>query len=587
MDFVKQSVNSCGRRNTFQVRFWLRMVSKKLCCGSPFNNFRHRLGVTAKDDNEVDIDKVVKSVMVFDENAVAKYAKVSAEQDASTNAKVPEEYAAPENDNVPDKFEVTANALQILPEYVQALDIDKAIQIVEAYPDGEALRRQAESQLGGSEWSNFDRRALQALALCGVLLLLRGQVKSGLLLLIAVALVSKRSNAGSRTEKEPLGQQEQGRTEGTRATGQQDLNKTPIKSQKDDGANPKKAEEAHPPTREQDQGHPIRLSGLGGGVDVLGCQSTDRARPSASDGVMTSMPPIGGRQVQSVHVDRLKGEQSLHVSDGRATEQAPEEMPTIKAVRLRQAAPGETPRKPTRDLTVEEVDEVLQRVARNRLFQTPPRVRDGWHQMEVVELFGKRYQDVVENGRKPKVVVKEVLHYAANGEGNDGPSDGPEGERPERPKATPRQIEHLDPNSGFVRNEDAQGNRGACAGRPASKAMPRLSGGSGPAGASMAATATASSTSGTSSTLGTSTTPATVADQSAIVEVTEKGEGKGLAKGLGRWYNVQEVPHGPMMRRWIPHHQEGSESSHAMQEDPDEEVPSTLSSGRKHFNTWN
>eukprot|EP00435_Cladocopium_sp_Y103_P075821 s366_g66.t1 len=103
---------------------------------------------------------------------------------------------------------------------------------------------------------------------------------------------------------------------------------------------------------------------------------------------------------------------------------------------------------------------------------------------------------VIENGRKPKVVVKEVLHYAANGEGNDGPSDEPEGERPERsrspvatganesllddlanydpealrlqcgissltarPKATPRQIEHLDPNSGYVRNEDAQGNR--------------------------------------------------------------------------------------------------------------------------------
>eukprot|EP00435_Cladocopium_sp_Y103_P075813 s366_g65.t1 len=106
--------------------------------------------------------------------------------------------------------------------------------------------------------------------------------------------------------------------------------------------------------------------------------------------------------------------------------------------------------------------------------------------------------------------------------------------------------------------------------------MPRPSGGSGPAGASMAATATASSTSGTPSSLGTSTTPTTVADRPAIVEVTEKGEGKGLAKGLGRWYNVQEVPHGPMMRRWIPHHQEESESSQAMQEDPDEEVPSTL-----------
>eukprot|EP00435_Cladocopium_sp_Y103_P025053 s2965_g6.t1 len=118
----------------------------KTLLGIAFNNFRHRLGVSAKDDNEVDIDKVVKNVMVVDENAVAKYAKVSAEQDASTNAKVSEEYAAPENANVPDKFEVTANALQILPEYVQALDIDKAFQIVETYPDREALQRRKDKE---------------------------------------------------------------------------------------------------------------------------------------------------------------------------------------------------------------------------------------------------------------------------------------------------------------------------------------------------------------------------------------------------------------------------------------------------------
>eukprot|EP00435_Cladocopium_sp_Y103_P003886 s4893_g1.t1 len=252
-----------------------------------------------------------------------------------------------------------------------------------------------------------------------------------------------------------------------------------------------------------------------------------------------------------------------------------------------------------RELTTTEVDGLLRQVARNHLFQHPPRVRDGWHQMEVVELYGKRYQVVMRNhrttrrksfhpvhrgapgnllGRRLTVtyggggrsevdddwsetwetsgwtgytlflqrkgevpdrpaqqrqnsapsaaatqgsswstattrLVKdfeengksnEVLHYAANGEGGDIPPEESERERPERSrspattganesllddmanydlveqevereeirlqcgissltaraKTTPRQIEYLDPNSGYVRYEDPDGNRG-------------------------------------------------------------------------------------------------------------------------------
>ena len=44
-----------------------------------------------------------------------------------------------------------------------------------------------------------------------------------------------------------------------------------------------------------------------------------------------------------------------------------------------------------RELTNDEVDGVLRGVAENWLFTQPPRVQDGWHNMEIVELFGMRY----------------------------------------------------------------------------------------------------------------------------------------------------------------------------------------------------
>ena len=56
---------------------------------------------------------------------------------------------------------------------------------------------------------------------------------------------------------------------------------------------------------------------------------------------------------------------------------------------------GAQPREPTN----EEVDGVLRRVAENWLFTQPSRVQDGWHYMDVVELFGKRYPVVVRNHR--------------------------------------------------------------------------------------------------------------------------------------------------------------------------------------------
>ena len=41
--------------------------------------------------------------------------------------------------------------------------------------------------------------------------------------------------------------------------------------------------------------------------------------------------------------------------------------------------------------------------------------------------------------------------------------------------------------------------------------------------------------------------------EGSLVPISDKGEGKGLAKGLlGRWFTVQERPHGTLERRWLP-----------------------------------
>ena len=81
----------------------------------------------------------------------------------------------------------------------------------------------------------------------------------------AVALVSKkRSRVGSQEQSRAMeGQQEQGRMDGTRATGQQNATRLQQDPIKEAGGNPKQVEEAQPPKREQDQGHPIKRPRVG------------------------------------------------------------------------------------------------------------------------------------------------------------------------------------------------------------------------------------------------------------------------------------------------------------------------------------
>ena len=51
------------------------------------------------------------------------------------------------------------------------------------------------------------------------------------------------------------------------------------------------------------------------------------------------------------------------------------------------------------NLKMEKLMEPWGGIAENRLFMHPPKVRDGWHYMDVAELFGKRYQVVMRNHR--------------------------------------------------------------------------------------------------------------------------------------------------------------------------------------------
>ena len=73
--------------------------------------------------------------------------------------------------------------------------------------------------------------------------------------------------------------------------------------------------------------------------------------------------------------------------------------------------PGAPPREPTDN----EVDEALRRVAENWLFTQPPRVQDGWHYMDVVELFGKRYRVVMRNHRTSRRRSFHPVHRGAPG----------------------------------------------------------------------------------------------------------------------------------------------------------------------------
>ena len=73
--------------------------------------------------------------------------------------------------------------------------------------------------------------------------------------------------------------------------------------------------------------------------------------------------------------------------------------------------PGAPPREPTDN----EVDEALRRVAENWLFTQPPRVQDGWHYMDVVELFGNQYRVVMRNHRTSRRRSFHPVHRGAPG----------------------------------------------------------------------------------------------------------------------------------------------------------------------------
>ena len=110
------------------------------------------------DTNEIDSNLAVKYVKVTEEFAVDKNVKVVAEHDASTNAKVSEENATSENNDKMDELAVTLSNMTVHPDEFKALDMDKTFQMMAAYPCGEELQRQAESQEQKQEpWANKNR----------------------------------------------------------------------------------------------------------------------------------------------------------------------------------------------------------------------------------------------------------------------------------------------------------------------------------------------------------------------------------------------------------------------------------------------
>lgn len=153
---------------------------------------------------------MVKNVKVLDEFDPFKNDKVFYELHPPKNAKISAENAALKNPNIQDKFEVTQNDIKIHSADDKVLDFDKTTHWPRPIPMEKHLPP------GGSQWSNEAWRILKAQGLCGVLLLLRGQVKSELSLLIAVALVpKKRSRVGSQEQSRAMeGPQEKGRMDG-------------------------------------------------------------------------------------------------------------------------------------------------------------------------------------------------------------------------------------------------------------------------------------------------------------------------------------------------------------------------------------
>ena len=177
-------------------------------------------------------------------------------------------------------------------------------------------------------------------------------------------------------------------------------------------------------------------------------------------------------------------------------------------------------------------------------------------------------------GLKKKVLQWDPQHGAADGDEREGQE--PEGEgSPQQWTLTPIPEEEGS-SLPWRLTPVPERSRSPSTTRPPPKARPTTRTGQ----SSSARSSTAQPSSARSST-------AVEDDEtSAVVPVTEKGPNKGLSKGKGRWFTIQEERHGPMHRCWIPYEDEYTDSDaeamqptgeqqeqHEQPEEPESEPP--------------
>ena len=165
--------------------------------GAAFNAFRLRPGVIKMEtcDKFQDEDGVEKNVKVPEDDQVIDEIHVP------KNAKASAGNAIPKNPTVQDKIEVTMNDVATHPLTLTRRSRSPRPTSMEKYLFVNKLKV---SLVGSMVRNDEDWRTFQALGLCGALLLLRGRVKSGLLLLIAVALASKKNPEWDRKKNQKL-----------------------------------------------------------------------------------------------------------------------------------------------------------------------------------------------------------------------------------------------------------------------------------------------------------------------------------------------------------------------------------------------
>ena len=165
--------------------------------GAAFNAFRLRPGVIKMEtcDKIQDEDGVEKNVKVPEDDQVIDEIHVP------KNAKASAGNAIPKNPNVQDKIEVTMNDVATHPLTLTRRSRSPRPTSMEKYL---VVNKLKVSLVGSMVRNDEDWRTFQALGLCGALLLLRGRVKSGLLLLIAVALASKKNPEWDRKKNQKL-----------------------------------------------------------------------------------------------------------------------------------------------------------------------------------------------------------------------------------------------------------------------------------------------------------------------------------------------------------------------------------------------